>query len=218
MSDNSATTSDDIETKPKQTGYPKLPPYSLDSEEVALGSLLVDADKWYEVSKILKPEDFYREKNRWVYESMERLRKNKLPIDQITVAHDLEGRIEEGSNINLLKAAGGAAYLSHLVYQVPTSVHAVYYAKIVARLAWKRKFIAIGNALAGMGYNIDEKTSESWLKAAVMLFALIKPLEEKQPKRELPIPIEEIKQAVKAAPPERSKQEPKKQYKGGVQV
>ena len=50
-----------------------------------------------------------------------------------------------------------------------------------------------------------------------------KPLEDKQPKRQEPTPIEEIR-ADKTAPPERAKvmstkeQSQKKQFKGGVSI
>lgn len=191
----------------------KLPPYDLDAEEAVLGSMLLDSGCFNSVHRILKPEDFYREKNRWVFEACVSLRENKKPLDQITVANELKGRRAEYDGKSYLEAVGGSAYLSHIIANTPTSIHAIHYAKIVARLSWKRKLITAGNAIAGMGYNIGEKSSESWLKAVQMLLDLAKPLEDKPP---TPTPIEQVKEAVKRYPPER--QETKKQFKGGVQI
>jgi replicative DNA helicase len=132
--------------------------------------------------------------------------------------------LDEHNKIDYLTACGGAAYLSHCIAQCPTTLHSAYYAKIVAKLSFHRRIITLCNTIAGMAYNTGNKTSEIWLKAQEMMYALIQPLEDKQPKRQEPTPIEEIRAAVKQAPPERSKimstkeQSQKKQFKGGVSI
>lgn len=162
----------------------KQAPWDEDSEMVTLACLMLDTDSWYVISKIVTAEDFFREKNRWVYEACVSLRANKQPINQITVAFALKCRLDEHNKIDYLTACGGAAYLSHCIAQCPTTLHSAYYAKIVAKLSFHRKIITLCNTIAGMAYNGGNKTSEIWLKAQEMLYDLIKPLEEKQPKRE----------------------------------
>ena len=47
----------------------KLPPYDVDAEEAVNGSLLIDGAAIFEINIFLKPEDFYGEPNRLVYEA-----------------------------------------------------------------------------------------------------------------------------------------------------
>jgi replicative DNA helicase len=62
------------------------------------------------------------------------------------------------ANKQLLEPAGGAAYLAHLINQVPTSVHAEHYAGIVRECSLKRQIISLMNKTVGMAY--DSKLSE----------------------------------------------------------
>jgi replicative DNA helicase len=152
-----------------ETGEPqsnvKLPPHDLDAEEAVLGSLLIDPEAIFKVVTLLKAEDFYREKNRWTYESCHQLYERKEAINQITVAHELARRQQ-------LEAAGGAAYLSHLISQVPTSVHVEFYSNIVRRLSMMRQLIAASNQIAGIGYEAPPDSDDALDRAESILFRL----------------------------------------------
>ena len=143
----------------------KLPPHDLDAEEAVLGSLLIDSEAIFKIVTLLKPEDFYREKNRWTYESCLSLNERREAINQITVAQEMARQQK-------LEPAGGAAYLSHLVYQVPTSVHAEHYANIVRRLSMMRKLISASNQIATIGYESPPDIDEALDKAEGILFRL----------------------------------------------
>lgn len=143
----------------------KLPPHDLDAEEAVLGSLLIDPEAIFKVVTLLKAEDFYREKNRWTYESCQQLYDRKEALNQITVAHELARRQQ-------LEAAGGAAYLSHLVSQVPTSVHVEYYSNIVRRLSMMRQLISASNQIAAIGYESPPDADDALDKAEGVLFRL----------------------------------------------
>ena len=47
----------------------RVPPHDDAAEEAVLGSILVDGNSILQVSTFLRPEDFYRERNRWTYVS-----------------------------------------------------------------------------------------------------------------------------------------------------
>jgi replicative DNA helicase len=143
----------------------KLPPHDLDAEEAVLGSLLIDPEAIFKVVTLLKAEDFYREKNRWTYESCWQLYDRKEAINQITVAHELARRQQ-------LEAAGGAAYLSHLVSQVPTSVHVEYYSNIVRRLSVMRQLISASNQIAAIAYESPPDSDDALDRAEGILFGL----------------------------------------------
>jgi replicative DNA helicase len=152
-----------------ETGEPqsnvKLPPHDLDAEEAVLGSLLIDPEAIFKVVTLLKAEDFYREKNRWTYESCHQIYERREAINQITVAHELARRQQ-------LEAAGGAAYLSHLISQVPTSVHVEFYSNIVRRLSMMRQLIAASNQIAGIGYEAPPDSDDALDRAESILFRL----------------------------------------------
>jgi len=123
----------------------RLPPYDVEAEEAVLASLLVDEDAIYKVQGVIRPEDFYREPNRWTFEACLALWERSEAIDQLTVAHELDrqGRLEE---------AGGPAYLSRIVADLPTPLGAEYYAKIVLRDSTYRQLIGATRQIAEMAY------------------------------------------------------------------
>jgi replicative DNA helicase len=143
----------------------KLPPHDLDAEEAVLGSLLIDPEAIFKTVAVLKAEDFYREKNRWTYEGCQQLYDRKEAINQITIAHELARRQQ-------LEAAGGAAYLSHLVSQVPTSVHVEHYANIVFRLSMMRQIISASNQIASIGYEAPPDADDALDRAESILYRL----------------------------------------------
>ncbi len=143
----------------------RLPPNDLDAEESVLGSLLIDPDAIFRVVPILKAEDFYRDKNRWTFESCLLLHERREAINQITIAHDLARR-------QLLEPVGGAAYISHLVSQVPTSVHVEHYANIVRRLSVMRRLIVASNQISSIAYEAPPDAEDALNRAEGILFQL----------------------------------------------
>ena len=67
----------------------RLPPHDINAEESVLGSILIDKESLITVSGILGPKDFYREKNKWVFESMLEVYNRGDAIDQVTIANEL---------------------------------------------------------------------------------------------------------------------------------
>ena len=51
----------------------KQMPYSIEAEQAVLGSMLIDPQKVPDVVELLKPEDFYMESNRILYEAINRM-------------------------------------------------------------------------------------------------------------------------------------------------
>ena len=81
----------------------KIPPHDPEAEQAVLGSMLTDQDAVLDAIEILKPEDFYREDNKYIYEAMFNLYNKAEPIDIITVKSELAsmGKFENiGVTIN----------------------------------------------------------------------------------------------------------------------
>ena len=142
-----------------------LPPYDLDAEEAVLGSLLIDDEAINEIVTIIGAEDFFSEQNQYVFSACHNLFNRDEAINQITVAQELVrlGKLDE---------AGGAAYLSHLVAMVPTSLHVRYYAEIVQRLSTMRRLISAAGQIEAIGYRADPDVDMALTKAEDIIFKL----------------------------------------------
>jgi len=143
----------------------KLPPYDVDAEEAVNGSLLIDGAAIFEINTFLKPEDFYSEPNRLVYKACMALCQRGEAINQITVAQELDRQ-------HKLEPAGGAAYLSHLISIVPTSLDIEHYARIAYRLSIMRQLIRASGDIANIGYDAGPDVMESLDQAENILFRL----------------------------------------------
>ena len=143
----------------------KLPPYDIDAEESVNGSLLIDGKAIYEVATLLKWNDFYSEQNGWIYQACLALDQRNEAINQITVAQELDRQKK-------LEKCGGAAYLSHLVSAVPTSLDIKHYAQIVDRLSIMRQLISAADRISHIGYEADPDVSAALGRAEDVLFRL----------------------------------------------
>jgi len=143
----------------------KLPPHDIDAEEAVIGSLLIDGTTIYKIAGFLQQPDFYHERNQWLYGACLSLYQHDEAINQITVAQELD---RQGK----LEACGGAAYLSHLISIVPTSLDIEHYAKIVYRLSVMRQLIKAADQIAAVGYEAAPDVDASLDRAEDVLFKL----------------------------------------------
>ena len=141
----------------------KLLPHDLDAEEAVVGSLLIDGDSFLRVGHIIKPEDFYREKNQLCYAACVALFQRDEAIDQVTLAREL-------SRNDHLDAVGGMAYLSHLVSITPTSANSEYYAQAVARSSSMRRLIDAASRISTIGYEDTDDVENTLRQAEDILF------------------------------------------------
>jgi replicative DNA helicase len=136
----------------------RLPPHDIEAEEAVIAALLVDSEAIFHISPILKPSDFFREKNGWVYEACLDLWNRDDAINQITVAHELarKDRLEE---------AGGQTYLADTIRRLPTSVGVEFYARIVKRDATYRGLIHAATGILQMAYEAPAEIENVFSRA-----------------------------------------------------
>jgi replicative DNA helicase len=72
--------------------------------------------------------------------------------------------------LNKLEQVGGAAFLSHLIGNVPTSLHVEYYAQIVSNTAMMRRLIGAAGRIEALGYEASPDIEASLNKAEDILF------------------------------------------------
>ncbi len=134
-----------------------LPPHDIDAEEAVLGSVLIDGEAIKEVAEFLAPAAFYSHRNKIIYEAALSLYSIDDPINQITLAQEL-------ARTGQLEGVGGAAYLSHLISIVPTSLDIAAYGKIVTNLSAKRQIYQLGRQISDLA--MSDRDSETAMDAA----------------------------------------------------
>ena len=145
MSDFSTPSFDDIEATATQAQ-----PHNRQAEEAVLGAVLINPEAYFDVASFLQPDDFYIVRNRWIWESFNRLHERRSPIDFLTVCSELEQQ-------NQLAEVGGAAYLMSLINQTPTSFHAEAYGRIIEDNSIRRRMLISANEVARLA--LDQQSS-----------------------------------------------------------
>jgi replicative DNA helicase len=143
----------------------RVPPQNIDAERSTLGSMMLEKEAIEKGTEVLKPEDFYREAHRVIFEVIVHLANKGEPIDMITVSEELTRR-------NMLDKVGGIAYLTALANAVPTAANIEYYAKIVAEKSLLRSIISVATNIVGMGYEATEEVNVILDEAEKQIFQI----------------------------------------------
>ena len=109
-------------------------PQNLEAERSVLGAILLDNHALNTAIEKLKPEDFFSDQHRRIFNYMIQLGEAQQPIDLVTLSDQLRRKGE-------LEAAGGAAYLSQLVDGVPRVSNLEHYARIIKEKSLLRSLI-----------------------------------------------------------------------------
>ena len=144
----------------------RLQPHDIGAEESVIGSILIDGESIARVTSILRPTDFYSQRNRKCYEACLALYDRNGAIDQVSVAHEVS--VEEGA----LEQIGGAEYLARLVSNVPTSIHIEHYANIVRGTSILRHVIRAGGEISELGYDGGPEIEPVLDKAEEVVFGI----------------------------------------------
>ena len=145
----------------------KIPPHNIEAEQAILGSMLTDKDAVIEAIEVIKPDDFYREDNKSVYEAILNLYNKAEPIDIITVKAELV-------SLGKFEVIGGIEYLSALPEKVPTTANVEKYIKIVEEKSILRTLIKTANELITLGYAETEEVEAIMDNAEKKIFDIIK--------------------------------------------
>jgi replicative DNA helicase len=143
----------------------RVPPHDLDAEMSVLGSILLDPLSIAKVLQFLHPEDFYRENNGQVYRAALDLFAAGEPIDNVTVAAQLQ-------TMGMLDRVGGRAQLASMQSVVPTAANIEYYGRIIKEKAYKRRLISAGANIAGFGYDDGVEAEEAINQAQSLVFGV----------------------------------------------
>ena len=129
------------------------PPQALDVEEAVLGAMLMEPACIDEALESLRPNCFYSEKHRFIFEAMTALFNEHQPIDSITVANKL---IQQ----NKLEEVGGASILSDLAGKIGSAAHIESYVSILKQKAIQRDLITAAHRILNNAYAEDIKVDD----------------------------------------------------------
>lgn len=143
----------------------KLPPQAPELEDSVLGALMIEKEAYAMVADLLRPESFYKDQNRLIFEAIRALAAKDQPIDVLSVAEKLKSQ-------GTLVEAGGPLYLSELTRKVASTAHLHYHAQIVAQKATARELIAMAARIEESAYDETQDVDELMQEAEAGVFEI----------------------------------------------
>jgi len=155
---------DELEPAVKPRQHQDIP-YDQQAEEAVLGSILLNPEVYYDVAQFLSSEDFFLHRHRWVWEAVARLQEQRLPVDLLTVTEELNrhGQLDE---------IGGAPFLTGLLSNVPSSLHAAAYGRLVEETSTRRRLLEAANHIARLAHQTDESIDDVMNAAEKSIFGV----------------------------------------------
>ncbi len=132
--------------------FDRVPPFSLEAEQSVLGAMFLEREAILVAAEILRPEDFYRDAHRYIFEAILELEEKGRPADLVTVTETLrqQGRLED---------VGGLAYVTTLAQSVPTAANVEYYARIVEEKSILRRLIREATRIIQNSYEAADEAA-----------------------------------------------------------
>ena len=130
-------------------------PYSVEAEQAVLGSVIINPKCLNDIAVQMKPEYFYIPQHREIYSVMASMYELSQTIDFVSL-------LEKLKNDGVYDDAGGKAYLTQLVQNVPSSANVLTYVAIIKERSFAR-------ALMTAAQDIIKDINENMLDSGVLL-------------------------------------------------
>lgn len=157
--------SNDIPPAGVGSGIDRLPPCNPDAERGVIGAILLDPRLCDDVATIVRPQDFYLERNARIYRRL-------LEMNAAASGIDLTLLVENLRSSGELVEIGGEEYLAELMTSVQVTAHAVYYAKIVQQNAIRRQLIQTCEQILSKSYDPETQPKQLVSQAEEKIFAI----------------------------------------------
>jgi len=141
-------------------------PQSLEAEQAVLGSILIDSRCVADIIGVVRPEDFFLDQNREIYETVYTMFNFSQTIDPVTVLDKMRelGYYHDNSR----------DYILQLMEITPTAANAVRYANIVKDKAMLRGLAKAGEEISETVYEQVGTPAEMLEAAEKKIYALRK--------------------------------------------
>lgn len=141
----------------------RIPPHSIEAEQSVLGAMMVNKEAINTAVEIIRPEDFYKEVNKEIFEAILGLFNRNEPVDLITLSEELKRR-------GTLDSIGGITYIANLSTSVATTANTKYYCKIVEEKSILRRLINSSDEIITKAYEDNEDINALIEKAEKNIF------------------------------------------------
>lgn len=115
-------------------------PQANEAEVFLLGGLLQDAEAILDITQILKGDEFYQERHRFIWDAMMELNSDNTPIDIVTLSGVLEKK-------DRLAQVGGKEYLLQLMESVASAANSRWHADLIRQKNLLRGLITAANEI-----------------------------------------------------------------------
>ena len=133
-------------------------PHSLEAEQAVLGSMLIDSRCVNDIVGMVRPDDFYLQTNRNIYETIYEMFSFSQAIDPVTVLEKMRQR-------GVFDEQTSTKYIMQLMEITPTAANVKQYAKIVHDKALLRNLLTAATDVAETVYE-GVGTAQDILEAA----------------------------------------------------
>ena len=136
----------------------RVPPHDLDAEAAVLSAVMIDSLSLDKVLEFLKPEHFYSEAHRRIFEACMELKGAGKPVDVVQVGTWLKDR-------ERIAQVGGMGYLTEVLNAAPAIANVAAYGYTIREKARVRQLIAICQRFAAEGY-LDYGDAQTFIDGA----------------------------------------------------
>jgi replicative DNA helicase len=140
-------------------------PQNTEAERSILGAILLDNNALNGAIEKLKPEDFFHDHHRRIYQQMIALGETQQAIDLVTLTDQLQRQGE-------LESSGGHAYIAQLMDGVPHVSNVEHYARIVKEKSLLRALIHATHAIQQQALEGEEDADSILDRAESSIFQL----------------------------------------------
>lgn len=146
-------------------GAVNQPPSAVEVEFAVLGAMVLDNNVTPRVVEILRPECFFDNRHRMIYEAITDLFAKNEPIDTVSLYEELKraGNIE---------AIGGATFLSRLSQDISSAANIDYHSRIVLEKWILRELISTTMGIASSCYSGTEDVFDLLDDAEQKIFSI----------------------------------------------
>jgi len=141
----------------------RVMPQNPEIEQAVLGAVMLSPDKLPAVLEIIKPESFYLDQHRFIFQAF-------IDLYQRGLKPDLPAVIDELKQRDLIERVGGAGFAASLLSAVPTAAHVEHHAELVAEKHVLRSLIQVCTQIVDVTYSQEMHPEQlmDWAEQAVL--------------------------------------------------
>jgi len=141
-------------------------PCNVEAETAVLGSIFLLPDVLDNILQVLRPDDFYDDANRILYEAILECSSEGKKVDPTIIREKLHAK-------GKYDVIGGAGFFAKVVTAVNNAAHAEYYAEIVRNKATLRNLIVASTDILSTAYQPDVVPKDVLSQAEQQIFNIL---------------------------------------------